>query len=472
MTLLSLWLLAGSNAHAGYVRAYDFSTGLLPQDQGWGDPFGFAGTKGSSPTPPGFDDGALHSDTVGLPLSGTGHQWWFEYAPYEPWPPCSFRDNDAWWDPAEHYEATGGVMEFNLRVGTSTWADDGTYVRAGWGATFGDFWNNFQIWMTDDGYWFDGAVTAPVGVTTTLRPFDTTQWHTWRVVADELGGHLFVDGQYLESITFGPPLGPVYGYPFAVFGDSQGWLSGVWSETWLRDFSYGCYPSNLAPLAVDDAATAISGVPVAIDVLDNDSDPDADTLTVVQFSQGTHGGVYDPHDGTLGYIPAPGFVGVDTFTYFVIDGQGKAASAQVTVTVDGDGDADGVGDGVDNCPAEANASQADNDGDGVGNLCDVEPYLELSGDCPGPVSVFAGNLTPGGAVAVIRGTGPGSFTVPSGACAGANVPLASPSLISLVTANGFGQWSLVPTLGGPACAAWISVVDMATCVAAAPMPIP
>jgi hypothetical protein len=466
-----LWLLVPL-APASQLRVYDFSTGMLPQDQGWGVPSGFAGTRGAWTTPPDFDDGALHSNTVGAPLSGSGHQWWLEYAPYEPWPPCSFRDNTAWWDPSEQYAGTGGVMELTLRVGTSTWANDGTYVRAGWGATFGDFWNNFQLWVTDDGYWFDGAVTAPLSATTTLRPFNTTAWHTWRVVADELGGHLFVDGEYLESITYGPPLGPDLGYAFAVFGDSQGWLPGVWSETWLRDFSYGCYPENLAPQAAPDSATAVSGAPTVIDALANDADPDGDPLTVVQLSQGAHGGAYDPQDGTLGYVPQPGFVGTDTFTYFVIDGRGGVSSAVVTITVDGDADGDEVGDSADNCPGEPNPTQADNDADGVGNVCDTEPYLELAGSCPGVVSVFAGNLTPNGTLAVIRGTGPGSFIIPTGVCAGHVVPLTAPSLIALPHANAFGEWALTPTLGGAACAAWLSVVDMATCRVAAPMPVP
>ena len=48
-------------------------------------------------------------------------------------------------------------------------------------------------------------------------------------------------------------------------------------------------PVNVAPLAVDDAAETAEDTPVTIAVLANDSDPNGDTLTVVEVSTPAHG---------------------------------------------------------------------------------------------------------------------------------------------------------------------------------------
>jgi hypothetical protein len=89
---------------------------------------------------------------------------------------------------------------------------------------------------------------------------------------------------------------------------------------------------NDAPSAVDDAAATDEDVPVTVDVLANDSDPEGDTLSVDSVTQGANGSVTT--DGTsVTYTPTPGFVGTDTFTYTVSDGNGGFDTATVTVTV-------------------------------------------------------------------------------------------------------------------------------------------
>ena len=59
-------------------------------------------------------------------------------------------------------------------------------------------------------------------------------------------------------------------------------------------------PANLAPVAMDDSAATDHGVPVTIDVLANDSDPDGDTLMLVSATDGAHGTVAVNDDGTIG----------------------------------------------------------------------------------------------------------------------------------------------------------------------------
>jgi hypothetical protein len=91
-------------------------------------------------------------------------------------------------------------------------------------------------------------------------------------------------------------------------------------------------PPNTAPVAVDDAVETDEGVPVTVDVLANDSDVDGDVLLVDTVSQ-PHNGTAAIGPGGVTYTPAPQFVGVDTFTYTVVDGHGGNADATVTVTV-------------------------------------------------------------------------------------------------------------------------------------------
>ncbi|MCE5276587.1 MAG: tandem-95 repeat protein [Planctomycetaceae bacterium] len=89
---------------------------------------------------------------------------------------------------------------------------------------------------------------------------------------------------------------------------------------------------NDAPAAVNDTATTPQGQPVTIDVLANDSDVDADTLSVASFTQGAHGSVIAGSDGLV-YTPAAAYSGQDSFTYVASDGKGGQATGTVTLTV-------------------------------------------------------------------------------------------------------------------------------------------
>ena len=92
-------------------------------------------------------------------------------------------------------------------------------------------------------------------------------------------------------------------------------------------------PVNDPPLAGDDAAETVEDTPAFIDVLANDSDPDGDTLTVVEVSAPTHGTAVVADTGAVEYTPEPDFHGTDRFTYVVGDGSGLTAQAAVDVTV-------------------------------------------------------------------------------------------------------------------------------------------
>lgn len=90
--------------------------------------------------------------------------------------------------------------------------------------------------------------------------------------------------------------------------------------------------ANHFPLAQADSASTTEGVAVSIRVLANDSDADADVLTVSAVTAPAHGTAVTSGNAIL-YTPAPGFVGTDTFAYTVSDGRGGNANANVSVTV-------------------------------------------------------------------------------------------------------------------------------------------
>ena len=91
---------------------------------------------------------------------------------------------------------------------------------------------------------------------------------------------------------------------------------------------------NFPPEAVDDEATTDEGELVTIDVVDNDIDPDGDDLDIVGWQQFTgNRGLIILQDNQLIYGPAPGFIGTDSFSYTISDGE-FTDTAQVTVRVE------------------------------------------------------------------------------------------------------------------------------------------
>ncbi len=91
---------------------------------------------------------------------------------------------------------------------------------------------------------------------------------------------------------------------------------------------------NTAPAAIEDSITVLrNSTGTLIDVLNNDSDPENDTLTISDVVQPANGTVVN--NGTsLTYTPNSGFIGTDTLEYTIDDGHGDQASTFVTVSVE------------------------------------------------------------------------------------------------------------------------------------------
>ncbi len=95
-------------------------------------------------------------------------------------------------------------------------------------------------------------------------------------------------------------------------------------------------PTNVAPIAQDDMATAYCEA-ITIKVLDNDSDADNDLLEIIGLSNPSLGTAV-VKGNTVVYTPVNSCgTGIDTFTYKISDGNGHTATASVKVDVKGSG---------------------------------------------------------------------------------------------------------------------------------------
>nr|WP_320049324.1 Ig-like domain-containing protein [uncultured Desulfuromonas sp.] len=105
-------------------------------------------------------------------------------------------------------------------------------------------------------------------------------------------------------------------------------------------------PQNAPPDAIDDFATTDEDTPIVIQVLPNDSDPDNDPLTIIDFTQPDIGSVILNPDGTFTYDPegqfddlAAGETETVTFTYTITDNASGNDTATVTIIIEGTNDA-------------------------------------------------------------------------------------------------------------------------------------
>ena len=91
---------------------------------------------------------------------------------------------------------------------------------------------------------------------------------------------------------------------------------------------------NNRPVAINDEATTESNIPVKINILSNDKDPDGDKLSVMGVSHPVKGTIESDADGTIAYSPLKSWSGTERFGYTISDGRGGVATAAVTVIVE------------------------------------------------------------------------------------------------------------------------------------------
>ncbi len=111
-----------------------------------------------------------------------------------------------------------------------------------------------------------------------------------------------------------------------------------------------------APVAGDDAVSvAEDAAGVTFQVLANDTDADADTLSLASFDSSAivEGTLTSNGGGSFTYVPGSGHFGAESFAYTVSDGNGGADTATVTITVVAQPDAPLAGDDAYVTPQDA-----------------------------------------------------------------------------------------------------------------------
>lgn len=99
---------------------------------------------------------------------------------------------------------------------------------------------------------------------------------------------------------------------------------------------------NAVPVATSDSFSVDEDGVLTITapgVLDNDTDSDGDTLSVVVATGPANGVLTLNSDGSFSYTPNPNFNGSDGFTYTLSDGNGGSVNGTVTLTVNAVNDA-------------------------------------------------------------------------------------------------------------------------------------
>ncbi|MEM7333872.1 MAG: cadherin domain-containing protein [Chloroflexota bacterium] len=90
---------------------------------------------------------------------------------------------------------------------------------------------------------------------------------------------------------------------------------------------------NDDPTAGTDSVFTPQDQDITISVLTNDIDPENDTLTIDSVTQPAEGTVTNNGDGSVTYSPPAGYIGNDTFTYTISDGNGGSSTGTVNVAV-------------------------------------------------------------------------------------------------------------------------------------------
>ncbi|MBK5305972.1 MAG: tandem-95 repeat protein [Frankiaceae bacterium] len=89
---------------------------------------------------------------------------------------------------------------------------------------------------------------------------------------------------------------------------------------------------NRSPAASDDTAGTVEDTQVSVNVTANDSDPDGNSISVLQVKDPAHGSA-SGSGATVTYTPDPNYCGSDAVSYRIFDGRNGIADAVIAVTI-------------------------------------------------------------------------------------------------------------------------------------------
>jgi hypothetical protein len=142
------------------------------------------------------------------------------------------------------------------------------------------------------------------------------------------------------SIVINPSTGAIEYTPYENYFGTDAFEYQVFDTEGLSDVGYvslNILPKNDNPIASNDNANTDEDVPVTIDVLANDYDPDGsiDPTTVEIVQNPGHGSAeVDPVTGEITYLSANNWYGTDYINYTVKDNEGAVSNvATVSITV-------------------------------------------------------------------------------------------------------------------------------------------
>ncbi|MHA3775157.1 DUF7453 family protein [Verrucomicrobiota bacterium sgz303538] len=214
---------------------------------------------------------------------------------------------------------------------------------------------NLQGVRFDDGAPVDGMIfgnetLAPgeyITVTNSVAAFRARYGETPRLAGQWVSGSLSnsgerivlrdVDGTIIQDFTYSDT------EPWPVAADGGGRSLEIkdttanyndpasWTASVRLAGSPGRIGTNAAPVATNDVLhPVLDSLPLLLNVLANDSDPDGDVTTIVDLGTPEHGSVTT--DGNIiRYQPGLNFTGNDTFSYTISDGVNGVATAVVTL---------------------------------------------------------------------------------------------------------------------------------------------
>jgi uncharacterized protein with beta-barrel porin domain len=131
--------------------------------------------------------------------------------------------------------------------------------------------------------------------------------------------------------------------------------------------------TNTAPVA-SGATFKVTIDTALVSLLPAATDAELDPVRYVLAIAAKDGVANVDGNGRFTYKPEPGFVGTDTFFFYVTDGQLNSRNYQVTLDIDGDSDGDGYLDSIDQCVNTDPGSKVDNTG------CAIEEAEDFDGD--------------------------------------------------------------------------------------------